>query len=148
MESHQATSRRNSAVDPRVLRGAAVGLATGRAILGVVAIATPELPARPWVGRDSTLPTVRVLGRALGVRDVALGVGALRALATPGESMGPWLAAGGFADAVDAVATFIAWPSLPSRGRWAVAGAATSAAVGTAALCAGLRRHPTDAVRS
>lgn len=148
MESDRATSRRNLPLDPRVLRGAAVGLATGRAVLGVAAIAAPGLPARPWVGRHSTLPTAHVLARALGARDLVLGVGALRALATPGESMAPWLAAGGLADAVDAAATFRAWSSLPPCGRWVVAGAATTGAVGTAALCAGLRDYPVDAARS
>lgn len=143
------TSRmRKLAADPRVLRGAAIGLATGRTVLGIAAIVAPGLPARPWVGNDRTRPTTRVLGRALGARDVGLGVGALRALATPGQSMVPWLAAGGVADAVDAVATFSAWSDLPPRGRWAVAGAAASAAVTTAALCAGLRELPTGAVRS
>jgi len=61
-------------------RASARALASARVALGVTAFALPRLPARPWVGTDAARPSVEVMGRALGARDVALGLGALLAL--------------------------------------------------------------------
>jgi hypothetical protein len=74
-----------------------------------------------------------VLARALGARDLVLGLGALRS-AADAESLRPWLAAGILADSVDFGAT-AAGSGLPWRGRalvLAVAGGA--AAAGAVAL--------------
>lgn len=122
----------------RVLEMAAAALAGGRAALGVTAVVTPSLPARLWVGPAGAQPEGRLLGRALGARDLALGAGALLALAS-GEGVDgawTWLAVGGFADAVDAAATLAAWPTLPPHGRWLVLAAAGGGAFTGAALCA------------
>lgn len=128
-----------SMTDPRVLRGTAAAVAAARVALGVVAIPRPERVTRPWVGRErSTLPAVRVLGRALGGRDLVLGVGALAGLAASDNRALPWLAAGGFADAVDAAATFLAWRHLSRGGRWLVAGVTVGATAASVAVCAGL----------
>jgi hypothetical protein len=59
-----------------VRRGAAA-LAAARTALGVVALASPQLVGRPWVGDAAEGTPGRVLARALGGRDLALGVGAL-----------------------------------------------------------------------
>ena len=120
------------------LRAAAAVLAASRTALGVAAITRPELPARPWVGETAGLPTTRVFARALGGRDLGLGLGALGTLALRDQVARSWLAAGGLADAVDAAATVAAWSWLPRRRRWLVLAATSGAAATTAVLCTGL----------
>lgn len=89
----------------------------------------PEVPARPWVGPKEAAGTgARVLARALGARDVALGFGAIEADLS-GRDLRPWLIAGAKADALDAVITVSNWRRLPSRGRIAVLTAAGGSAL-------------------
>src|SRR5258708_39372290 len=73
-------------------RQVARALAWARIGIGLSAIVAPGLPARPWVGRGDPR-AVKTLGRALGGRDIALGLGVLRADATERSSR-DWLAAG------------------------------------------------------
>lgn len=105
-----------------------LGLALGllRAGLGVVAITAPAVVARPWVGEDAELPAARLLGRALGGRDLALGAGTALAMGSSGGDR--WLQAGLVADATDVVVTLLHFSALPRRGRWLVLGAAGSGA--------------------
>lgn len=88
--------------------------AAARVGLGVAALLAPRAAAAVWVGTVRG-PAVVVLGRALGGRDVGLGLGTVVSAMT-GRSMIPWLVASGGADAVDAVATLLARSELP-RGR-------------------------------
>lgn len=111
----------------RLVRWAGLALAGGRTALGVVAVLRPELPARPWIG--ATTPEARVLARALGGRDLALGVGGLWSLWRADRSAAVWAGAAALADATDVVATALAWSSLPKAGRVLVAAAAGGAAV-------------------
>jgi hypothetical protein len=60
---------------------AATAVAAGRVALGLAALARPDVPARPWVGASADGLAAQVFGRALGGRDLALGLGALSALA-------------------------------------------------------------------
>jgi hypothetical protein len=62
------------------LRRGATAVAVSRVGVGVVAFAAPALVSRSWVGGAGGGPSGRVLGRALGGRDLALGLGALAAL--------------------------------------------------------------------
>ena len=62
------------------LRRGATAVAVARVGVGVVAFAAPALVSRSWVGGAGGGPCGRVLGRALGGRDLALGLGALAAL--------------------------------------------------------------------
>ena len=68
------------------LRRGATAVAAARVAIGVLALARPGVPSRPWVGvgagtGDGTAGlAARVLGRALGGRDLGLGLGALVAL--------------------------------------------------------------------
>lgn len=115
----------------------AASVAAGRLAIGVGAVASPDLPLRWWVDdADVGRAGPRVLARALGGRDAALAVGALRALVVGGD-LRPWVAAGGLADAIDAVATIACWAELPSWRRRLVLTLAGGAA--TASLVA-LRR--------
>jgi hypothetical protein len=110
----------------------AAGIAGARVLLGVVALCRPNLPARMWVADDDARRrAVQLLARALGGRDLALGLGALVALAGCGPAA-PWVAAGGLADAGDVAATVAAWRHLPpSRRRLVtlIAGGALAGAV-------------------
>ncbi|WP_051399939.1 hypothetical protein [Haloechinothrix halophila] len=122
----------------RAARPAAGLWGLARAALGAVALAKPMEVARPWVGRVRPPHTGAVLARALGGRDISLGVGMAAAAAT-GRDMLPWIIAGGAADAVDTGATIAAWRRLPRRGRLLVlvlAGGSTVFAVGLAVLSA------------
>jgi hypothetical protein len=74
----------------------------------------------------------RVFGRALGARDIALGLGALTALQRPATEPGSacaWVAAGALSDALDVVASLSSWRELPRVSRWLVAGSAGGAAL-------------------
>jgi hypothetical protein len=116
-------------------RRGAVAVAAGRTALGVAALVMPQLIARPWVGSTSG-PAARVLGRALGGRDLALGLGALAALRRmPGTAgrAGAWVGVGALADSLDLLATALCWDQLPSAGRWLVASSAGGAALAGAA---------------
>ena len=110
-------------------RQAAGALAATRVAIGIVAFIVPSVPARPWVGRgEAELPAVRLFARALGSRDVALGLGALIAF-REGKPMRGWVEAGGLSDAGDALATLKAFRGLPKPTRWRVLAATVGAAV-------------------
>jgi hypothetical protein len=123
------------------VRRGATALAAARTAIGVVALASPALVGRPWVGAAANGTPGRVLARALGGRDLALGLGTLAALqqiplAGPDHSdsvAGLWVGLGAMADSLDVLATAIAWDELPSIGRWLVAASAGGAAVTGAA---------------
>jgi hypothetical protein len=127
---------------PVLLRRGAGALAAGRVALGLAALAWPSVPARPWVGAAADDLAARVFGRALGARDLALGLGALTALRDPAAEPGPacaWVAAGALSDALDVVASLSSWQELPSRSRWLVVTAAGGAALAGAAGALALR---------
>jgi hypothetical protein len=115
----------------------------------VVALAAPTLVTRPWLGPDRG-PAARVLGRALGGRDLVLGLGALAALQQPQAGPRPaghpgiWIGAGALSDAMDVLATLAAWDELPPVGRWLVAMSAGGAAVAGAAVAVSLGTEPVE----
>jgi hypothetical protein len=129
-------------VTPDRLRQAAVALAVGRTAMGVTALAAPSLIWHPWVGDTHGVPA-RVLGRALGGRDLALGLGTLAALravppasaaagtsaGTAAKTAGAWVGFAAVADSLDLVTTAAAWDELPTVGRWLIATTAGGAAV-------------------
>lgn len=123
-----------------LLGRSARAVAAGRVALGLAALASPAVPARPWVGAAADDLAARVFGRALGARDIALGLGALAALQHPADepgSAGAWVAAGALSDALDVVASVSSWRELPRKGRWlVVASAGGAAAVGAAGALA------------
>jgi hypothetical protein len=119
-----------------LLRQGATAVAAGRVALGVTALAWPSVPARPWVGAAADGVAARVFGRALGARDLALGLGALAALQGPGAGTGSaraWVAAGALSDALDVLASVSSWDELPRFTRWLVAASAGGAALAGAA---------------
>ena len=121
---------------PVQLRRGAVAVAAGRVGLGLTALAWPSVPARPWVGAAADGVAARVFGRALGARDLALGLGALAALQGRGAGTGSaraWVAAGALSDALDVLASVSSWDELPRFTRWLVAASAGGAALAGAA---------------
>ena len=133
------------------LRRGAPATAAGRVGLGLVALTCPSLVARPWVGPSGDSQAGRVLGRALGGRDLALGLGTLAALRTP-VGRGPagpgmdratasWVGLSGLADGCDLLITVSSWHTLPARERWLVALASGgAAALSLAAVAAEVTR--------
>ena len=97
-------------------------LAYGRIGLGVTALVAPRLPSSPWVGgADAERPSVKLMARGLGARDIALGLGPVLA-DRHGTALRGWMEAGGLADAGDLAGTLLAWPSLPRRSRLVMCG--------------------------
>jgi len=115
-------------------RRGATALAVARTTIGVVALASPPLVGRPWVGDAAEGTPGRVLARALGGRDLALGLGALAAVQQlplaggSSRTVGLWVGMGALADSADLLATVTAWDRLPPVGRWLVAASAGGAA--------------------
>ncbi len=103
-------------------------LGIGRIIIGAALTLAPRLTGRGWLGDHAKQPAAAVAIRSLGARDVAIGVGLLRALDT-GADPRPWFLASAAADAADAVGTLLAWKHLPSRGRLLTATMATAATI-------------------
>jgi hypothetical protein len=121
-------------------------LAAGRLAIGVAASVAPELGARSWVGEHGRGPAGKVLGRALGARDLALAVGALTSMGER-EQFWRWIRLGAFADAGDALATVLNWRSLPKASRIGVLGVAAGAAVLGAVLGQGQEREEAQTLR-
>lgn len=159
LDRRPAASSKDSTDIPALLRRGAWAVAAGRAAIGLAALAWPSFPSRPWVGASADDLAARVFGRALGARDLALGLGALTALqrqATlqsqdlqrPAAEPGPasaWVAAGALSDTLDVVASLASWRELPRIGRWLVVLSAAGAALAGAAGALALRPDPNGA---
>ena len=145
------------------LRRGATAVAASRVGVGLVAFAAPAVVVRSWAGQAGDGPASRVagqvLGRALGGRDLALGLGTLAALrlqpagipaatsaalstaaghpdspAAAAQAAGVWVGLAALADGLDLVATALSWRELPSPQRWLIAlSSGGAAAVGAAA---------------
>jgi hypothetical protein len=113
-------------------RDVGLALATIRTAIGVVTLLAPSL-ARLWVGAPGRTAGGKTLSRALAVREIVLGAGTLMATSDRGR-LRMWLAAGAFADGVDALGTASTsglpkWPRVLvtlSSGAAAVAGGAAA----------------------
>ncbi|HEX3565878.1 MAG TPA: hypothetical protein VHU17_10945 [Acidimicrobiales bacterium] len=125
-------------MEATTLRRAAQAIAWGRVGLGSAALVAPLVVTRPWVGGSADTPSARLLARTLGGRDLALGVGTLRALSRSDEEARPWVALAGVSDAVDALATVLSFPWLPRRTRWLILGACVSASLVSIRAATGL----------
>jgi hypothetical protein len=120
------------------------GLALNRISFGIGLILAPGLYARSWVGSDAASEdTTKVLARALGARDLALGAGGLLALRAGDVERGRrWFAAQGTTDFVDLIAT-IAARDVPKPARiFAGTVAAGSTAIAAAYVLRAQRETP------
>jgi hypothetical protein len=121
-----------------VTRVLAHGLALNRVAFGARFLLQPSAAGPTWVGRRRARgPAAQLFVRALGARDLGLGVGALVALRRSDASEARrWMLAHTLADGADLVATLAAKDRLPGRpARFAtlVAGASTAVAAWSAA---------------
>jgi hypothetical protein len=112
----------------------AKNIAAGRILIGLAMCVAPGIQTA-WIGRDAKRTGAQVVIRALGIRDLALGVGTMAAADSPGD-LRRWLMLSGACDAVDFAATTTLPPSPQRTG---VLGLASSAAVASVALALALR---------
>ena len=111
-------------------REAALLHARGRIAVGAAFVLFPSLAGRMWIGSDAARRPVKVLARAFGARDLAIGLGVVIAL-DRGTPVRGWIEAGVLSDAIDTAASLLAGGSIPAAIRWpAIALGAGSTAAG------------------
>jgi hypothetical protein len=103
-------------------------IAAGRVVVGVALVALPGTAAGTWIGPVAKDPAAKVMTRAMGARDLAIGLGTLHAL-QEGASARTWSLAGAASDAVDAAATVLAIRHLGLRRAVPLLAVATTAAI-------------------
>lgn len=103
----------NAPSEDRIDLSEALGAAT--ALLGTSMCIAPGIVTRIWTG--DTSPAPKVIARALGARDLALGFG-LYTAARRGAPTRGWAEGLVLATVSDAAATLLNWRDLPRAGRW------------------------------
>src|SRR6185503_14072021 len=116
-----------------------VFISLGRIVFGSVFIAEPKVMDQGWIGKQARLPGAQVLTRAVGARDLALGLGGLQAAVRNDGSARAWMAAASLCDAVDFGATYTAGRKIPRKARTGVLAIAAGAAVMSAIAAIGSR---------
>ena len=122
------------------MRILAVLISAARLVFGVAFIGKPTLMERAWIGKQARLPGAQLLTRAVGARDLALGLGGLQALTRNDGSARPWLAAAAVCDVVDFGATWTAGRAIPRQARSGVLAIAGVSSVLSAIAAVGLGR--------
>lgn len=122
-------SRYGSGMNARIAVNTGFGLS--RVAFGLVAAAVPEKIGRTWVGEDASRASNKTVFRAMGFRDIALGIGATEAALR--DEAGPWLAVSLLADIGDVAATLISVNGIERKGV-----ITTSLLAGSAAVAAGV----------
>lgn len=131
-QSHVDASDRAGGDD--LSRNVELALGVVRLGVGAALVAAPGWAGRIWVGQGADGPGNKVFARALGARDVALGIRILQG-SQKGEPVAHWIAAGFAADFADVAATIVAAKHLTPGRRIAmplIAGAVGAAGVVTA----------------
>ena len=114
-------------MNPRAL---AAQISIARMGFGVAFMVAPEWAGGMWIGKDAKRPGTKLFIRALGARDLALGLGTLLAMRHDRPTRG-WLEASGLADFADAVITLMAGDDVPPASKKGV----PPFAAASAALC-------------
>jgi hypothetical protein len=113
---------------PMDTRQLAIVAARARAVIGLSAMVLPGTLTSIWLGTGAVSSHSRVLARAMGARDLVLGIGALTTVKE--QTSGPeWLSMGAMADGVDALLSLVA-RDVPRRTRLFGLAAAVSAVAG------------------
>ncbi len=112
-------------------RRVALVIARGRAVNGLVMLAVPGVVGWILFGKAGRTPTARALLRLVGVRDLALGIGAITTLKEHTMDA-EWVGMGAVADAVDGVVSLVT-PGLTPRARLVSLIGGGAAAVGLVA---------------
>ncbi len=87
-------------------------VAAGRVAIGVAALVAPRFVGGTWAGDGGSGRSSSVMVRALGVRDLALAYGTLRALENNSD-VATWARMCAAVDGGDAIATVMARGALP-----------------------------------
>jgi hypothetical protein len=114
------------------VREIALSQARGRMVVGAALVLAPGL-AKRWIGDQAEHPAVKVVTRALGVRDFALGLGAAIAIDRGVPARG-WFEAAALSDAVDLVATLLGGDAISDSSRNAVVAIAGASSLACVAL--------------
>ena len=126
-------------MDPRA---AARALSWSRVLVGGLLLVAPRRGTAWWVGAPAAKTGTTVLVRALGVRDLLLGLSTLRALDGQGSAAAAAaLRDGMVSDATDLAATLLAARRLPRAGAVLAAATAGSAVVAGGYLARALTRQ-------
>ena len=128
-------------------REIALSQARGRMVVGVALVVAPGWAGGRWIGEQARHPAVKVLTRALGVRDFALGLGAVIAIDRGAPARG-WFEAAALSDGVDLAATLLAGDSIPDTARKAVSAIAGGSMLACAALARAVDKPPVPAVHA
>jgi len=122
-------------ISPGIRQFLNVGFGMTRVLFGVVASSVPEKIGSTWIGEDASRESSKVVFRALGLRDIALGAGMVEASVR--DEAAPWLAVAMLSDLGDFTATIIARNKIDPRAVAITAfltGSATLTAAGLLAL--------------
>jgi hypothetical protein len=115
-------------MEPREI---AMAQARGRMAVGAAFFFAPGLAGRTWVGADGARASSKLLSRAFGIRDLALGLGVVIAI-DRGAPVRGWLEASALSDAGDFCASLLGREAVPGISRLGVlalgAGSAATAA--------------------
>jgi hypothetical protein len=125
------------------LRQAALGVARGRAVNGLVMMAVPGLVGRSLFGKAGAEPAVRAAIRLVGVRDLVLGIGAITTVKEHTMDA-EWVGMGAVADGFDAVVA-LTTRGVPARARLVAVVGGGAAAIGVlAARALAAERKPSE----
>ncbi len=122
-------------ISPGIRQFLNIGFGMIRVLFGVVASSVPEKIGSTWIGEDASRESSKVVFRALGLRDIALGAGMVEASVR--DEAAPWLAVAMLSDLGDFTATIIARNKIDPRAVAITAfltGSATVTAAGLLAL--------------
>ena len=114
-------------------------ISLGRILFGTVFIAEPKVMDPGWIGRQARLPGAQVLTRAVGARDLAMGLGGLQAAVRNDGSARAGMAGGALCDAIDVAATRAAGRRIPRQARTGVLVIGSVAALASAIAAVGSR---------
>lgn len=103
-------------------------MAQTRVAVGMALVLFPSAIARMWVGADGATPGAKVLARAMGGRDLMLGLGVILALRDE-IPVKRWVLLAAASDAIDGVATLLALRRIPKLKGLLALGAAAGAAL-------------------
>lgn len=112
-------------------------LGFARIAVGASLLLMPSRGGRTWIGPSAADAPVKVALRAMAIRDLAIGLGAVIAVDRDAPARG-WIEAGALSDAGDLAATLLAWRQLPKFGRLVAAGMAAAGMIGGIRLAGAL----------
>jgi hypothetical protein len=116
-----------------------------RIAIGAAFVLFPGLAGRMWIGADAGRRAVKVLARAFGARDLAIGLGVVIAL-DRGTPVRGWIEAGALSDTIDCGATLLAGDSIHPAIRWPAFALGVSSAAKGAALAPHFGDEPPEPI--